>query len=215
MSSIINRSLRISYVAAVFVVSCQSLREPDLGVTTPIAESKPSRDYSIQIGDEVDVFVIEDTSFNGTFNVRPSGDIIMPKVGRIPLQGLTLTAAELRIQSALQANQLRQATVIVDPGSRGAVGGGLTVRISGEVGKTGRTTLQALGNAPISAYQAIVESGGFKIFADKKRSYILRNAPEGVRRIDVNFVAVEAGKSIDPPLVEGDCLVVPRKGFGF
>lgn len=181
----------------------------------PMVEPKTALGYNIQVGDVIDVFVIEDSSFNGPFEVRPSGDIIMPKVGRISVRGLSLSEAESRIKSELQANQLRQATVIVDPGNRGAVGGGLTVRMSGEVGQTGRVTLQPLGNAPVSAYQAIVESGGFKIFANKKRCYILRNDRFGVQRIDVNFIDVETGKANDPPLIEGDCVVVPRKGFGF
>lgn len=172
--------------------------------------------YRIQVGDLVDVFVLEDSSFNGTFAIRPSGDIIMPKVGRVGVQGLTLSEAEAAIKQTLQANQLRQATVIVDPGTRGEVkeSGGLTLRMSGEIIQTGRLTVRPLGDAPVSAYQAIVDAGGFKPFANKRKSYILRNSSAGVTRIEVNFEAVEAGRADDPIVVEGDTIVVPKKLFG-
>lgn len=172
--------------------------------------------YRIQIGDLIDVFVLEEGEFSGTFVIRPSGDIIMPKVGRVGVQGLTLTEAESRIKQTLETNQLKQATVIVDPGTReaAAVNGGLTVRMSGEITQTGRVTIRPLGNAPVSAYQAVVDAGGFKVFANKRKSYILRNTSSGVSRIDVNFEAVEAGKAADPAVIEGDCIVVPRKSFG-
>lgn len=170
--------------------------------------------YRLQTGDTIDVFVIEDSSFNGEFSIRPSGDIIMPKVGRIGLQGLTLAEAEVKIRAELMTSQLKEATVIVDPGTRGETGGGLTVRLSGEIGQTGRVTLKPLGNAPVSAYQAVVDSGGFKMFANKRKSYILRNSMDGMIRINVDFDAIESGKIGDPVLLEGDCIVVPKKLFG-
>lgn len=188
------------------------------GMSMPLSSARmapTAGGYRIQVGDLVDVFVLEDSTFNGTFAIRPSGDIIMPKVGRVGVQGLTLSEAEGRIKQTLQANQLRQATVIVDPGTRGEVeSGGLTLRMSGEINQTGRLTVRPLGDAPVSAYQAIVDAGGFKPFANKRKAYILRNSPSGVSRIEVNFEAVEAGKAVDPTVFEGDCIVVPKKLFG-
>lgn len=196
--------------------SCVSGDSNGDGIPAPLPPSTlpTSGAYKIQVGDSVDIFVLEDSSFNGTFAVRPSGDIIMPKVGRVAIQGLSLSEAEVRIKQTLQTNQLKSASVIVDPGTRGAIGGGLTIRMSGEVGQTGRITLKPLGDAPVSAYQAVVDAGGFKPFANRKKSYILRNTPSGVVRINVNFDAVEAGKADDPSLAEGDCIVVPKKAFG-
>lgn len=197
-------------------VSCTGTGGDGLDIPAPIPLSAlpQSGFYRIQAGDLIDVFVLEDASFNGNFIVRSSGDIIMPKVGRVGVQGLSLTEAEGSIKQILQANQLRQATVIVDPGTRGETGGGLTLRMSGEVAQTGRVTVKPLGDAPVSAYQAVVDAGGFKPFANRKKSYILRNSPAGVSRINVNFDAIEAGKADDPTLIEGDCIVVPKKTFG-
>jgi polysaccharide export outer membrane protein len=188
-----------------------------IAATLPAPRIAPTAGgYRIQAGDLIDVFVLEDSTFNGTFTIRPSGDIIMPKVGRIGVQGLTLTEAEARIKRELQANQLRLATVIVDPGTRGEAtdAGGLTLRMSGEIAQTGRVTVRPLGHTPVSAYQAIVEAGGFKPFANKRKAYILRHGPMGVMRIEVNFEAVETGEANDPTVFEGDCIVVPKKLFG-
>jgi polysaccharide export outer membrane protein len=206
-------------LAVISSVSCDSTKGTDQdGPPMPLAPSQlpSSANYRIQVGDMIDVFVLEDTNFNGTFVIRPSGDIIMPKVGRVGVQGLSLTEAESRIKQTLQSNQLKLATVIVDPGTRGeaGVGGGLTVRMSGEIAQTGRVTIRPLGDAPVSAYQAVVDAGGFKSFANKRKSYILRNTAAGVTRINVNFDAVESGKAKDPTVLEGDCIVVPKKTFG-
>lgn len=172
--------------------------------------------FRVQVGDNIDVFVLEDSTFNGAFTVRPSGDIIMPKVGRVAVLGLTLAEVEGRIKATLEANQLKSASVIVDPGNRGEVAyGGMTLRMSGEIAQTGRVTVKPIGGVPTSAYQAVVDSGGFKPFAHRRKAYILRKTPSGVLRIPVNFEAVEAGKADDPIVMEGDCIVVPRKVFGF
>ncbi|OYW75807.1 MAG: hypothetical protein B7Z37_11485 [Verrucomicrobia bacterium 12-59-8] len=192
---------------------------PDIGPTDIMAPRSDAAlqagaTYRIQVGDQIDVFVLEDGSFNGSFMVRPSGDIIMPKVGRVRLQGMALAEAENSIKQTLQGSQLRQATVIVDPGMRGDTGGGLTVRMSGEVNHVGRVTVRPLGDAPVSAYQAVVDAGGFKMFANRRKGYILRKGAQGVSRISVNFEAIEVGKAEDPPLMEGDFIVVPKKLFG-
>lgn len=184
-----------------------------LNVGTPDV-SVNNQPYKVQIGDSVDVFVLEDDSFNGVFSVRPSGDIIMPKVGRIQLLGLALAESEGRIRQALEANHLRKATVIVDPGTRGQADSGLVVRTSGSIVQTGRITLKPLGGNPFTAYQAVVEAGGFKPFANKKKGYILRQTINGVVRIAVNFEAIESGKLDDPLIIAGDCIVVPQKAFG-
>ena len=41
-------------------------------------------------GDRLEIFVKEDPEFGGKYLVRERGDIIIPEVGRIPLEGKTL-----------------------------------------------------------------------------------------------------------------------------
>lgn len=213
----VKKHLFLLFVTQVFLYSCSS--KSTLGVQLPAVEEisdSPSGDaYRIQISDSVEVFVLEDSSFNGQFNVRSSGDIIMPKVGRIKLQGLGLKQAEAEIKKVLELNHLRLATVIVDPGAKDSTDTGLIVRMSGSVQQTGRISIKRLGSGHVTAYQAIVEAGGFKPFAAKKKAYILRQTQSGMIRINVNFDAIETGAQADVPLAAGDCIVVPEKTLGF
>lgn len=212
------KSVFVPCLFALFgLASCSGPQNYDSADLAPLPKSSivGNANYRIQIGDMIDMFVLEDNSFNGSYIIRPSGDIIVPKLGRVGVQGLTLAEAEARIKSTLQANHLKLATVIIDPGMRGeTAAGGLTLRLSGETVQTGRVTVRPLGDSPVSAYQAIIDAGGFKPFASKKKSYILRNSNSGVQRIDVNFEAIETGRASDPVVLEGDCIVVPKKMFG-
>lgn len=177
-------------------------------------------DYKTNVGDTLEVFVLEDSSFNGKYTIRPSGDIIIPRLGRISASQLSLKQVEEAVQKELQLTQLKKATVIVDPVTRtGAldlgVQSGVTVYISGCVAKTGRQFVPSIAGNSVTALQAVVNAGGFSSFANKKKSFLLRRQSiGGSQRIALNFIAIEDGKSDDVQLREGDMIVVPQKMFG-
>ena len=180
-----------------------------------------SEGYRAGIGDSIEIFVLEDDSFHGTYVVRPSGDIIFPKAGRINVNNLTLDQLEKKVSAVLQTTQLTKATVIADPIGRGSgddetLLAGVTIYLSGSIVKTGRVVIPFVGNTRVTAYQAIVESGGFASFANKKRSYILRRDSSSgkAQQIPVNFEKIAKGEELDPLLKEGDTIVVPQKMFG-
>jgi protein involved in polysaccharide export with SLBB domain len=181
-----------------------------------------SSGYRTGVGDAIDIFVLEDNSFNGLYVVRPSGDMILPKAGRIPVLGMTLSEVESSVKRVLEANQLTTATVIADPVRRGAGDGetvmaGLTVYLSGQgVIKPGRTLVPFVGNSQVTAFQAITDGGGFAAFSNKKRSYLLRKNRSGqTQRLPIDFTKIEKGVEADPVLQDGDTIVVPQKIFGF
>ncbi len=64
--------------------------------------------------DRLEIFVTEDPQFNGVYTVRESGDIIIPIVGRIPVEGSSVEEAEKTIKEYLEQGQLQKATVLVD-----------------------------------------------------------------------------------------------------
>ncbi len=180
-----------------------------------------SSGYRTSIGDAIDIFVLEDSSFNGTYILRPSGDIIIPKAGRIHVEGMTLSQVESAVRASLEDNQLIKATVIADPVRRGAgdgesISAGVTVYLSGNVNKTGRVFIPFVGGGQVSAFQAVMDSGGFASFADKKNSYILRKDSTGqTARIGIDFTKIEKGRAPDLQLQDADMLVVPQKIIGF
>ena len=175
--------------------------------------------YQVKIGDQLDVFVLEDKSFNGSFGVRETGEIILPTLGRVMVQGLTLAEVESAVKRQLETTQLKTATVIVDPSSSIASEDkptmGTVVRVSGRVASPGRIRVPQLGGTPVTAFQAVNEAGGTLPFADKKRSYILRLSGMSVNKIPLNLQRIEEGSALDIPIFDGDTIVVPPKVFGF
>lgn len=173
--------------------------------------------YRLQAGDEIDLFVLEDSGFNGKYPIRASGDVILPKLGRVQVVGKTLSEAEQAIKRSLEQSNLKQATVILDPGKRDGqhVTAEIVVRLAGSVAKSGRVSIPVLNNTAITAYQAIMDVGGFAPFANKKKAYIIRTNSGGTQRIDINFEKIEKGILPDLPVQSGDSIIVPQKMFGF
>ncbi len=262
-----------------------------------------SADEVIVPGENLEVFVNEDPSFNGIYQVRRGGYIILPQVGRISVAGKNLSAAEAAVKRALQSSQLQTASVMIErkagadiengpliylsgefrsPGqwripqgitptlvnvilSSGGVsnnadltrvrvmriaasksvveevnvakildGGGLTsdltlgegdvitipagpadvVYLTGNVVRQGSFPLKR--GEKMSAYGAILQSGGFSRFADERRVYVLRALPDGTKaKLPVDIVAIKSGRRPDVQLQSNDILVVPEKWFSF
>jgi hypothetical protein len=136
--------------------------------------------------------------------------------------GLKLDEVESSVRRVLQVNQLTQATVIADPVRRGAgddktIMAGMNVYLTGPgVMRQGRALVPFVGDAKVTAFQAITDGGGFAAFANKKRSYLLRKDQIGrTKRLPIDFIKIEKGLASDPILQDGDTIVVPQKFFGF
>lgn len=254
-------------------------------------------------GENVEVFVTEDNSFNGRYQVRRGGYILMPAVGRIFVAGKSLSAAEAAVAKALEASQLQHASVTIEKvegsdvatgpviylsgefrnprpfripfGTRATVvgvilsSGGVTekadltrvrvMRVAAHKGVVEEVNVQNILNGSglasdlalsegdvvivpagsanvvyltgnikrqgtqvlrpgdkLSAYAAILQSGGFARFADQKKVYVLRATPDGTKlRIAVNVKAIQRGQQPDVLLQGNDILVVPEKFFSF
>ena len=216
--------LAFSIILLVCGLSCSS-EPPDSENSPPASIPQPvtiSNNGSIVVGDELELFVREDTTFNGTYTVRERGDIIIPDIGRIPLKGLSVESAERRVESYLERGQIKDATVILDrirdPGSGPAVAGArrMLVYMTGAVSKTGQHMLTVPSGRPLGVYEAILISGGLGRFADEQKVHVLRMDSNRVRhRIPVNIKLIRQGGAPDPPIGQGDVIVVPEKVFGF
>jgi len=83
-------------------------------------------------GENLEVFVNEDPSFNGIYQVRRGGYIIMPQVGRIAVAGKSLSAAEAAVKRALQSSQLQNASVMIERKQGADIENGPLVYLAGE-----------------------------------------------------------------------------------
>jgi polysaccharide biosynthesis/export protein len=211
-----------SFVASSTLCSCGS-KDAGPFVEEPIRSGNDigTSGYRTGVGDAIDLFVREDSSFDGQYVVRPSGDLILPKAGRVYVLNMTLSEVEAAVAKILQSDQLTRATVIADPVRRGAgdgktVSAGLTIYLSGNVMHRGRVLVPFVGNSQVTAFQAVTDAGGFAAFANKKKSYLLRKSSAGQpQRIPINFIDIENGTAKDPILQDGDTIVVPQKVIGF
>ncbi len=176
----------------------------------------------IAVGDELEIFVKEDAVFNGTYRVRERGDIIISDVGRIPVAGLNVEAAERRVESYIEKGQIKDATVILDrtsnPAKKTSLAGSrqMLVYMTGAVVKPGQHMLTLPEGRSLGVYEAILISGGLGRFADEQNVYITRVDSKGIRhRLPVNTRLIRQGNSADPAIGYGDVVVVPEKVFGF
>jgi polysaccharide export outer membrane protein len=166
----------------------------------------------------LEVFVVEDDSLNGRYDVLDGGNIIFPKVGKIQVAGKTSVEIETILKKLLETNQLRTATVMVERPAQARVGGaqGKTVFISGNVGSPGRHTVPSLGDLKPTIYQAILDAGGFSRFADQNHVLVTRRGPDGrVNRFKVDAQKIRDGSGPDVPVEDGDMIFVPEKAFGW
>ncbi len=188
--------------------------------SSAISTGKESALRDIAIGDRIEVFVKEDTSFNEIYPVRESGDIIIPKVGRIKVAGLSISEAEAKIKENLEPEQLQTATVIVDRlqnKSRAPSGQpSIIVYLTGKVKAPGQHTIPTGGNRNIGLYEALLIGGGTTKFADIQKIHALRNGKNGLKsKVEMNVRGINQGRSADIPAQSGDIIVVPERTFGF
>lgn len=162
---------------------------------------------------------MEDPSFNGIYKVREKGDVIIPKVGRIPIQGLSVESAQSKIQELLLGSQLTKATVLLDRVSQAGLRNfsetpKMLVFVTGKVTKPGQHLIATEAGGGVLAYEAVLIAGGVTPFADEKHSYILRKGQQGSRqKIALDLRSIRQGTANDVPLIEGDMIFVPERRF--
>jgi protein involved in polysaccharide export with SLBB domain len=210
--------------------ACEGLKDsgqvppPRLPAAGAVAKST---EIVFAAGDSVELFVEEDKSFNGVFEVREGGYVLIPKIGRVMVAGLNRDAAEKRIREDLQKQQLRQATVFVEhiPGAGRAAGGltpgtglpRMTIFLTGAVARPGQhaVPMPSVGRPP-GLFETLLMAGGLAKFSDDTRVRIMRLNDQGLRTpLMVDVRQIRDGLIPDVPIGDGDIIQVPEKIFGF
>jgi len=160
-------------------------------------------------GENLEVFVNEDPSFNGIYQVRRGGYIIMPQVGRIAVAGKTLSAAEAAVKRALQSSQLHNASVMIERKQGADLENGPLIYLSGEFREPRPWHIPA-GITP-TLVNVILSSGGVSDKADLTRVRVMRIAANKsvVEEVNVAKILEGFGLTSDLTLGEGDVIIVP------
>jgi polysaccharide biosynthesis/export protein VpsN len=160
-------------------------------------------------GENLELFVTEDPSFDGRYQVRRGGYIILPQVGRIMVAGKSIDGAEAAVRKALQASQLQRATVMIERIAGLDVASGPRIFLSGEF-RAPRAYRIPAGTAP-TLVSVIISSGGVTDRADLTRVKVMRMAANKgvVEEVNVKRILEGTGLTSDLTLGEGDVVIVP------
>ena len=158
-------------------------------------------------GDLIEVTMFDNTDLSGRFRVDEKGDITVPLIGRVHVEGETADGAAALIEHGYVEAQILQlanshATVFI---SEYATQG---ITVSGEVKNPG--VYPALGVRKLNDVMAA--AGGVNPVAASQVVITHRNDPENPTTVDYNPGALKPVIP-DVQIFPGDTLMVPRAGI--
>ena len=170
--------------------------------------SAPSDDLIVP-GDILELYVVEDPSFNGRYQVRRGGYIILPAVGRIPVAGKSFPDAEAEVRKALETTQLQHATVMVEKVEGSDIETGPVVFLSGEFRSVRPFRIPPGTKATV--VNVILSCGGVTDKADLTRVKVMRLVANKsvVEEVNVQNILDGSGLTSDLTLNDGDVLTIP------
>lgn len=184
----------------------------------PSAERMESVDPDAKLGpgDELTIEIEQDREGGFPRLVSATGEIDVPPFGRVKVAGKTTAEAAAEIKRLLERDYYYTATVrlSLDRRPRTAVKAG-TVTISGEVRGVGSVDLEA--GVRLTVSQAILKSGGFGPFANKKKVQVTRTEGGMSKQfyVDVNEILEKGRVEKDVELRDGDRINVSRAAIIF
>lgn len=159
-------------------------------------------DTPLRAGDQVVVTVprMEELQSREPYTVTADGSVILPLVGAIEVDGLTLEAAERKLNARLNG-------IVVNPDANISVVNQRFpfVSVIGEVRSPGRFPMEH----EEGLLAAIALAGGLTEFADVKSVYLVRKYPQRVR-VRFNYYDLAGGVECPSKIVlrDGDVIVV-------
>jgi polysaccharide export outer membrane protein len=167
--------------------------------------------YTVNAGDELDVFVWGEERMQRQVLVQPDGTFAFPLAGTIKASGRNVSDIAAEVRQRISLNY-RTAPPDVTVSVREATG--MRFYVLGKVRSPGSFTS---GIAP-NVLQALSMAGGTADFADLGHAVILRQTPQGqiVEPVQLKRL-LKGGRSLDPgnlakplpTLASGDVLVIP------
>jgi polysaccharide export outer membrane protein len=173
-------------------VQCKDVPDADVAVG----------DTPLRAGDQVVITVprMEELQSREPYTVTADGSVILPLVGALEVEGLTLEAAERKLNARLNG-------IVVNPDANVSVVNQRFpfVSVIGEVRSPGRFPMEH----EEGLLAAIALAGGLTEFADVKSIYLVRKYPQRVR-VRFNYYDLAGGVECPSSIVlrDGDVIVV-------
>jgi polysaccharide export outer membrane protein len=157
-------------------------------------------EYTIGVGDLLDVQVWEQEKMSAKIRVRSDGRISLPFLNDVEVVGKTPNALNSELEAGLKSVILNPKVTVVVAESRP-----LSVSVLGEVVKPGLQTLEP----GAGVIQALAAAGGLSTFAHKDRIFVVRSTPQSTRiHFTYGELTSSAGKAGLFRLRSGDVIVV-------
>jgi len=169
---------------------------------TASTSATPDTNYIIGPQDVLDINVWKEAELTRSVPVRPDGKISLPLLNDVQAGGLTPSQLAEQITTSLKKFITNpQVTVIV------AQINSQRVYILGEAARPGAYPLLP----GMTVLQALSSSGGFTLFANLKKIYVLRKEGGKQEKFPFNYKEVVSGKNTEQniELKAGDQIVVP------
>lgn len=155
-------------------------------------------DITIQAGDVLFIGLPGEEGFNTRFRVDRIGNVVMPEIGEVTLEGLSETEAATKLRKRLSDIYLDLEQLAVRLEEQG-----LLVTVLGYVHKPGPVTLPLEGNIQM----ALAEAGGMKPGAQLDRIQLQRKS--GSQKVDYKAYLDAGEPSLLPDLKSRDIIFVP------
>jgi protein involved in polysaccharide export with SLBB domain len=122
---------------------------------------------------------------------------------------------EVDVRSILEGTGLGSDIVLTEGDVVTIPSGALNlIYVTGRVARSG--SYQVAEGEKLTAYGAILQSGGFSPFASESSVHVLRTSPDGTRvKLPANIKDVKRGRKPDIVLKPNDIVVVPEKWFSW
>jgi polysaccharide biosynthesis/export protein len=191
-------ALLLTLLGAALAPACSSSRTYVWASQLPAPDA--ISEAAIRPGDRIQIAIASQDTMGGEFDVRPSGDVVLPVAGRFIAAGKVpeVLAAELvqRLRGVLADPKV--AVLVV---SRKAA----TVSVLGEVRTPGRF--------PITDGETVLDvlarAGGLTTFADDDAIFLIQHGKSTPRvRFRYSDLAAADPRSIRIPLRDGDVVIV-------
>ncbi|NMG06660.1 sugar ABC transporter substrate-binding protein [Brasilonema sp. UFV-L1] len=144
--------------------------------------------------------------FNFSAQLNPEGNIIVPQVGTISLQGLTLEEAQEKIRLALSRELVDPVVSLSLIGQRP-----VQITIGGEVNRPG---IYPVNSFTPRVSDALFLAGGSAMMADLRQVQVRRKLVDGSvvsQTIDLYTPLQNGGEVPNLRLQDGDAIIVPRR----
>lgn len=168
----------------------------------PLNMAPVPSDYILGPGDELRIRVWGQVNFQANLRVDRSGEIFLPQIGPVPVEGLPFSALDRTLRAAI-GRVYHNFNVTADVGQTRAI----EVYVTGEARSPGVYTVSSLS----TLVDALFASGGPSL-QGSMRHIELRRRDKVITDFDLYDLIVHGDRSNDARLLPGDVIFIPPVG---